>query len=719
MIHNLYTPYHTVPTLSKLYDRNEIMLDEAMYFSTFLKLPIFPVSSVPGNKKPLVSGGFKAATADPEIIKQWFSTMYRGAMIGLPTGQTTGLLVVDVDMKNGKDGLKSLRQWEESFGILPETLTVKTPTGGYHLIFKLPEGINIPCGVSVLGEGIDIRADGGYVVALGSINEAWESYSIDCDLPLAPAPDFLIAYLTAKQSKKEPAVMKGEIPEGHRNNSLFRLLCSWYSLGVTSKEQLELIAMNANSILCKPPLSDSEVFRIVESIFKYDPAYSFDSMGNAERFSDRFSNIVKCINGEWLIYKDGVYTVDIRNQSHELAKQIAKELEAEAKHAPNAPESTLGDDISKTLNKLAKTTKNNPLAMLSLAASDPKIAADFSDFDKEPHLLNCKNCVLDLDQIKGSAHNPSYLFTKQLNASYLPDIKSDLWLEFLRYITEDDQELCDFLARLYGGVGLYGGNPEQVMAILFGHGKNGKSIFADTIRYVMGSYSDVIRQEVLMASSMQNVRHDVADIRGARYLLASEPPPGSKLNGSVIKELTGGDMIKGRHIYQNSVTFQCEGLISLVTNWEPEIETGDAALKRRLLFIRLNRIIPEEQRDPLLGAKLQLEADGILTWLVKGRADYLKNGLQIPDRVVRETKAFNTDMDYLEHFFASECTLEPALKGQADELYNAYHRYMFSQNENRNLLGKKKFFMLLARRFQNTKINGLSYYKGLALKTGH
>jgi putative DNA primase/helicase len=372
-------------------------------------------------------------------------------------------------------------------------------------------------------------------------------------------------------------------------------------------------------------------------------------------------------------------------------------------------------EIVKALQKLAHTTQNNPFHMLNLAASDPRVAITLEDFDTNPYFLNAKNCLVDLKTGLALPHNSAYLITKQCNANFLTDAQCPLWMEFLNYVTENDQSLIDYLARMFGGVGLVGDNPERALVILFGYGKNGKSVFADVIRHVMGSYSDILRQEVITIGTTNNKNHDIADLKGARFLLASEPPPGVKLNGSVIKELTGGDQIKGRHIYQHSVKFRCEGLITLVTNWEPEIEAGDNALKQRLHFVRFNRIISPEKCDPLLGEKLKLEADGILAWLVRGRMDYLDKGLATPERVLNETLAYNTDADWLELFLNTICKLDSECKEQAEKLYVAYSRYMFDQMQTKSMLPKQKFFNLLARRFGKTHIKGLTYYSGISL----
>lgn len=111
-------------------------------------------------KRPLVSGGFKSATTDPATIAEW-RKRWPGAMFGVPTGEPSGYAVVDLDRKNGKDGVKALRDYLEAAGeSWPETMTVETPTGGLHLFFE-----NVP-GSRSNGDvlpGVDTRGGGGYV----------------------------------------------------------------------------------------------------------------------------------------------------------------------------------------------------------------------------------------------------------------------------------------------------------------------------------------------------------------------------------------------------------------------------------------------------------------------------------------------------------------------------------------------------------------------------
>jgi hypothetical protein len=141
----------------------------------------------PRGKPPMIKGGFLKATQDPALVHQWW-TQWPKANIGLPTGHENGIIVVDPD---GKEGERLLALVEKKFGKLPPTVEIETGKGR-HLIFKLPESCGrIPCSKA---DGLDIRADGGYVIAPPSIHENGKTYAFAKDRPgqLALAPLWLL-----------------------------------------------------------------------------------------------------------------------------------------------------------------------------------------------------------------------------------------------------------------------------------------------------------------------------------------------------------------------------------------------------------------------------------------------------------------------------------------------------------------------------------------------
>lgn len=305
----------------------------------------------------------------------------------------------------------------------------------------------------------------------------------------------------------------------------------------------------------------------------------------------------------------------------------------------------------------ANSTIQNPFRILEYVSSDPEIAISSRQLDLDVELINCQNGILDLKKCELLPHDPAHFMTKSLSASYFAEAKSDLWQSVLDLFTDGDLELQKFLARVYGGLGLPADNPAQRFIVLYGPGANGKSKFIGAIQHVMGDYCDVLRQEVLTSRSSGDFRHDVADLKEARFIVASEPPQGAQLNTSLIKELTGGDLIKGRHNYGASETFKCKGLITLTTNWLPEIDPGDIALKRRILIYRHDSTIPADKRIDDLHVQLESpeSESAILKWLLDGRRDFLQNGLAIPDKVLSDTDNFLEQKDVFESFLIEKC----------------------------------------------------------------
>ena len=117
--------------------------------------PVFPCKS---DKTPACKQGFYDATTDPDKIQRLFART-DAELIGLPTGKASGLLVIDIDKKNGKNGF----DWP-ALNELPSTRLVATVNGGRHYYFKMPNA-DIKCSAGSLYEGVDVRGDGGYVIA--------------------------------------------------------------------------------------------------------------------------------------------------------------------------------------------------------------------------------------------------------------------------------------------------------------------------------------------------------------------------------------------------------------------------------------------------------------------------------------------------------------------------------------------------------------------------
>jgi KaiC/GvpD/RAD55 family RecA-like ATPase len=235
--------------------------------------------SSPG-KHPRTEHGLKDGSIDPKQIALWWKK-WPDANLGILTGQESGLLVLDVD---GEDGKAALQTLTEEHGALPKTLCVKTGrTGadgkrnGFHYYFRAPGGAEIRNSAGVLGKGLDIRADGGYVVAPPSLHLSGLLYEWLApepplaDPPLADAPSWMLAKLAEVKPALEVSRGQGEtIAEGGRNAALASLAGSMRRRGMTP-EAIEAALLKDNEARCKPPLPANEVREIARGMTRYKP----------------------------------------------------------------------------------------------------------------------------------------------------------------------------------------------------------------------------------------------------------------------------------------------------------------------------------------------------------------------------------------------------------------------------------------------------------------
>lgn len=134
------------------------LTQSAIWLAQEMRLPVFACGP---DKRPVTQHGFHDATRDPTEIRLQFSAP-GAAMIGVPTGQGAGFFVVDLDVKNGGQGLEWLAANQHR---LPRTRTHRTRSGGQHLLFQWPEGRTIRNSASRVAPGVDVRGNGGYIIA--------------------------------------------------------------------------------------------------------------------------------------------------------------------------------------------------------------------------------------------------------------------------------------------------------------------------------------------------------------------------------------------------------------------------------------------------------------------------------------------------------------------------------------------------------------------------
>lgn len=219
---------------------------------------VFPLN-VNSKSEQILKSWKKEAFSDKKTV-QYYWKLNPNYNIGIKTGD--GLLVIDVDNKNGKKGSESIKEYIHQF---PKTFLVKTPNG-FHLYYKVKE--SYPNKVN-LYEGIDIRCEGGYVVAPPSIVDG-KNYKVVHDVDIAEANEAVYAFLEGNKKPSVESIKEESIPTGSRNDTLFRLACYMHSKGFSDKA-IELSIHYENKERCVPPLPKHEIDIIVDSVIhRYD-----------------------------------------------------------------------------------------------------------------------------------------------------------------------------------------------------------------------------------------------------------------------------------------------------------------------------------------------------------------------------------------------------------------------------------------------------------------
>ena len=253
------------------------------------------------DKVPLTRNGCKDATTDAAQIKAWWQK-YPNANIGLATGsvsQNVFVIDLDIDEDCGIDGYHSLEDWQREHGDFPETWTAITGRGGYHLYYRGNGKIKNRAGII---DGVDIRGNGGYVVAPPSIHKngnryEWE-YSPD-EFEIAKADNNVEYFLNHDDQKQGTTfTMPNIVAAGQRNQMLFRFACMMQAKGA-SDQSVFAATMAENESSCSPPLTEQEVRIIVSSATKYDKGkpIHIDSEGVATR--ENKDDVIG--NPEWVL----------------------------------------------------------------------------------------------------------------------------------------------------------------------------------------------------------------------------------------------------------------------------------------------------------------------------------------------------------------------------------------------------------------------------------
>lgn len=701
----------------------------ALWYAAERQWRVFPLHSVdasgcscgrpkcdsPG-KHPRNDNGCSGATTDPDIIAGWWAR-WPDANVGIATGR--GLVVIDIDP--GHDGDGTLVDLKRTLGALPDTVEVITGSGGRHIYLEAPVEVrNSQGNAGGLGAGVDVRGDGGYVVAPPSVHRsgrsyAWEASSRPEAVDVAPLPDAWLAAMTARPKLRVIPGSKGEpIPEGQRDTTLFKLAASMRANGC-GEGAIRAALAEENAARCVPPMEAKDIERIAGSVCRYAPGLSPEFQAKRDEAAARRAPAASSEPAP----EPEVFN---RGDSVEIAARLLVDLGRDGGHPVvydrgafwryDAGRGVFVEvdrgEVYRAVGAYAGAPRRTEKGVKGLALSDAAIkgainaaahlAARPGFFDAAPRGVVFSNgfvCVRGGDVVV-EAHDPGHRATHALAVAHAPyDAEGDacaMWLQMLREIFRrqivdevtgtvtgldgDDTEDCIRLLQEFAGAALMGmATSYAVCLVLHGPGNDGKSRILNVIRALFPPTA-----VCSIAPQDWGRGFLLAGLAGKRLNVVNELPERDMMESARFKAVVAGDSLTAERKNQDPFTLVPECGEIFACNDLPATRDQSRGFWRRFAVLLCNRQFEahEEVKDidkVVIGAEL----GGIASWAVEGAARLQRSstGYTIPASSQEAKEDWQQDSDQIRQWASACC--DKAEKA-ADEstiavLYPSYRRW--------------------------------------------
>lgn len=628
---------------------------------------VFPLKCQ--NKTPAIKSGFKAAVADPVQVEAWWSSNPQ-SNIGIATGSLSGGLVVidvDVDPDTGEDGMETLRLWEKEHGELPETVTAITGRGGYHLFYHTEH----PVGCSANKElGIDVRADGGFVVASPSVHPngnryEWENHPDDFDVAEADQNVIeLIEHVQASKKQGERFELPEEIPSGERNDTLFKYASSLQSLGYDDG-YISMAVETANKERCIPPLPKSDLKTIVDSVTgRYEKGRRRSGKAKVYRKLDRNGNptgpVLHNVVARELIETHKACIIDGAPAIWDGNRYATGWAEI------NRATIDLIDDCKMADQKEIRNYVQHKA---------PRITAS------PPTLIAFTNGVLDINtgELKVRA---DAVITNIVPHDYDPDAYCEVVDRFLESVSCGDPSVRANLEEVIG-MCMYRANDFGQCPVLIGIGSNGKSTFILALRNVLGN-DNVSSLDINVVGRQFQAGRLLGKLANLGDDISNE-----RLNGDVLAVFK--KIVTGEWIYtdvKNGDGFDFKPYCTLVfsCNEFPSLGDSSEGMMRRLFPIPFDAHYDKSDADydPRLWEKLT--SDEAARYLVRLGVEGLKrliatNGMTPNNRSDELVNEVRTDNDSVLQWIEDRLIKASDLEEQViSTWYDAYRDWCLGGN---------------------------------------
>ena len=375
------------------------------------------------------------------------------------------------------------------------------------------------------------------------------------------------------------------------------------------------------------------------------------------------------------------------------------------------------DKMLVNIRGLAKGLRQEPniAAVERLARSNRRSLATADQWDCDDLLLGTPEGTVDLRTGELRPSDRQDYITKATSVAPAPKgTKPAAWTKFLSEIFPTDPEMPAFMQRL-AGYALTGSTREHRLFLFHGTGRNGKGTFLGTLVEIMGDYAKGIPTNTLLETRNPQHSSPLARLRGARLVRGAELPVGQVWNESLVKQMTGGDMITANMMRQDSFEFTPKFTLIVDANTKPRIRTTDPAMRARMTLVPFaTSFMGREDRG--LPDRLRAEAGAILRWMVDGAVAWQRDGLGIPGSVELASRDYLDSEDTLADFIDEETESALAASATVAALYGRYTRWAEEQGS-RPITRRSFSDALVERGFERRRgAKGAKTFHGIKLR---
>ncbi|NLT52751.1 MAG: hypothetical protein GXX85_17745 [Ignavibacteria bacterium] len=509
--------------------------------------------------------------------------------------------------------------------------------------------------------------------------------------------------------------------EGSRHTSLIKLVGRHIGrrTDIRTAKTLLLLWNEKN----RPPLPEKEVLETIESSYKK----WFDESQNKlqlipetpQSFADilaaKFKEQIKYnhTSRKWFIYNGKQWQEDNKKEIYKFIRDILFQINGYLATADLTP-----DDLKK-YGKIVKWYENPETkdAILKECSSLPEISTESREYDNQDNLLNLSNGTIEFNETgyKLLGHNPKDLLTKIADVEYIENATCPNWEKFLNVIFNNDSDLIRYVQKSLG-YSLSTSTDENCFFFMYGTGKNGKSTFTDIIENLLGDYYIKASSSVIMQKRSE-ATNDIAGLKGSRFVSCSEIGEGKALNEEQIKDLTGGDTVSARYLYQEAFQFKPKFKLWIYGNHKPRITGTDEGIRRRVKLIPFENTIPDEIKKPkeIIMAEMKAEFSGILNWILEGYKLWRSEGLQNCAKVTLATNEYFSEFDTIENFLTDCCEITSEGFSKSSDLYKCFLSYCNESGE-RSFSQKDFGQKLISKGYEKEKKRNGIYYRNIEVK---